>query len=220
MIRAAGPLVCGAALVPLDLVGHGSASGTPFTLDAAATEVLDTARSRGDRGPLHLVGSGLGALVALHIAAERPAEVGSLVLAGWPPAPPTAGRSRVGMVAAAIAERGSRAFAEDYLDQLGTNRQVLETLVDAIVLSSTRGLVAGIAAAEAWQPPATAAPGFPPSLIIRGEHDIRVSEQAAQRFANVLGGGFAAISGAGHLAYVDRPDAFAAAVANFQGTLA
>jgi pimeloyl-ACP methyl ester carboxylesterase len=82
-----------------------------------------------------------------------------------------------------------------------------------MVTSSTRGLIPAIRAAEAWRPPAGGV--FPSTLIVRGAQDVRVSEQAARGFADLLGGRFVEIPDAGHLAYIDRPERFAAVVADF-----
>lgn len=214
MAEAARELLPGPDLVPIDLLGHGGNSGREFSLDAAAEEVLRVAHAHGAAGGLHLVGSGLGALVALRIEARNPADVASLVLAGWPPAEPTPGERRADVVAGAVAENGARAFAEQYLEGLGTIDDGREALVDAIVKSSAHGLIPAIDAAEAWQPPSQA-DGFPRCLIIRGAQDVRVTEQAARRFADLVGGSYLDLPDAGHLAYIDRPRSFAAAVAGF-----
>jgi pimeloyl-ACP methyl ester carboxylesterase len=215
MIEAAHSLMPAIDLVPVDLIGHGSASDTAFVAADAALEVIRTARGYGAEQGLHLVGSGLGALVALHITDRSPSNVASLVLAGWPPPAPSPGESRANLVAAALETNGAKLFAADYLEGLGTIRDGRDRLTDAIVVSSTRGLIPAIRAAEAWRVPTTAVPAFPPCLIVRGALDVRVSEQAARQFADVLGAEFVNIADAGHLAYIDRPRSFASAVADF-----
>lgn len=55
-----------------DLPGHGTRRGEPFTLDAAVSTILDAvARAgTGSRLPVHLVGSSLGGMLAIHAAAR------------------------------------------------------------------------------------------------------------------------------------------------------
>jgi pimeloyl-ACP methyl ester carboxylesterase len=219
MVEAAHSLMPAVDLVPVDLIGHGSASDTAFVTAAAAIEVIRTARGCGAEQGLHMVGSGLGALVALQIVTQSPSDVASLVLAGWPPPAPSPGESRANLVAATLEAKGAKAFADDYLEGLGTIRDGRDRLADAIVVASTRGLIPAIRAAEAWREPATTVPAWPPCLIVRGALDVRVSEQAARQFADLLGSKFVNIADAGHLAYIDRPRSFAAAVADFHAGL-
>jgi pimeloyl-ACP methyl ester carboxylesterase len=215
MIDAAHSLMPTTDLVPVDLMGHGSASDTPFETAEAAVEVVRATGRCGAEHGLHLVGSGLGALVALEVMTQCPSDVASLVLAGWPPPAPPPGESRGNLVAAALEAHGAKAFANDYLEGLGTTRHGRDKLADAIVVASTRGLVPAIRAAEAWRAPTTAGTAFPRCLIVHGALDVRVSGQDARQFADLLGGGYIDIAAAGHLAYIDQPRSFAAAVADF-----
>lgn len=220
MVQAAQSLLPAIEFVPIDLLGHGSAGDIAFEAVPAAAEVIRIARRRGAEHGVHLVGSGLGALVALGIAAQSPTDVASLVLAGWPPPAPSPGESRADLVAAAVETQGAKAFADQYLEGLGTIREGRDRLAEAIVVSTARGLIPAIRAAEAWRAPAPAGPDFPPCLIVRGAQDVRVSEQDARQFAELLGGRFIDIADAGHLAYIDQPASFAAAVAGFHADLA
>ena len=216
---AAHPLMPAANLIAIDLDGHGTSSGVSFELDRAVAATVVTARSRGAEEPLHLVGSGLGALVALHIASRDPATVASMVLAGWPPSPPPPGRSRADLVAAALSSRGATSFAAEYFTQIGARPDARQRLTQAMVTASANGLVPGIAAAEAWTPAATDLTTRPPSLVVLGAQDVRVQEQDAARFATTLDAALVRIPDAGHLAYVDQPIEFAATLADFYAKL-
>lgn len=220
MVEAARTLMAGARLVCIDLPGHGGASERSFDMESAAAAVIDAARQLGIQAPLNLVGSGLGSLTALHIATEEHADVGSLVLAGWPP-PAASGTapSRAAQVTSALSAIGAEAWAQDYLAQLGTSPEARQGLSRSIVVASEGGLIQGIAAAEAWRPPTVPASRFPSSLIIRGANDVRTTERDARGFAELLGGRFANIPDAGHLAYVDQPKTFAARLSEFHGSL-
>src|SRR5215472_11940154 len=65
-------------LVP-DLPGHGDNRG-PFTLDRAVDSVHATIGE--GSGGVHLVGISVGAVVALRVCLEHPADVASLLLSG------------------------------------------------------------------------------------------------------------------------------------------
>ncbi|WP_193106185.1 alpha/beta fold hydrolase [Brachybacterium sp. FME24] len=63
----------GYRVVTPDLPGHGTRRAEPFTLAAATTTILDAVRSAAETvGPaaVHLVGSSLGGMLAIHAAAE------------------------------------------------------------------------------------------------------------------------------------------------------
>ena len=85
-LRAAGYTV-----VAPDLPGHGTRRGEPFTLEAAITAITDAisraaTMTGSDDGAaerrVHLVGSSLGGMLAIHAAAARPAALASLTVCG------------------------------------------------------------------------------------------------------------------------------------------
>lgn len=74
-----------------DLPGHGARRGEPFTLDAAIAIITDgisraatmTGSGEGATRPhVHLVGSSLGGMLAIHAAAARPPALASLIVCG------------------------------------------------------------------------------------------------------------------------------------------
>lgn len=76
-LRAAGYRV----IVP-DLPGHGTRTAEPFTLRAAADAIAEAVASAGDRRT-HLVGTSLGGMLAIHVAANRTLpKLVSLIAAG------------------------------------------------------------------------------------------------------------------------------------------
>ena len=69
----------GHRVVAVDLPGHGTRIGEPFTLDAAVDTVADAIDELG--GPAFVVGLSLGGYVAIRHAARHPDQVGGLVAA-------------------------------------------------------------------------------------------------------------------------------------------
>jgi pimeloyl-ACP methyl ester carboxylesterase len=94
-LRAAGHRV----LTP-DLPGHGTRRGGPFTLEAAQRVLEDAVRAaHAATGlPVHLVGSSLGGMLAIHsaarLSAQEPGALGSLVACGAA-VQPTPGAARL-----------------------------------------------------------------------------------------------------------------------------
>lgn len=68
--------------VALDLPGHGTRAGEPFTIDGAVAAVTDAIDAEAAGGRALIVGLSLGGYVAIEVAAARPDLVAGLVLAG------------------------------------------------------------------------------------------------------------------------------------------
>lgn len=65
----------------IDLPGHGTLLGSPFTLDAAAVEV-DKAVATADGAPVVLVGLSMGGYVAMDYIARHPERISAAVVSG------------------------------------------------------------------------------------------------------------------------------------------
>lgn len=68
--------------VAVDLPGHGTRHGEPFTIEAAARGVIDAIEAAVPSGRAVIVGLSLGGYVAIEAAALAPDRVAGLVLAG------------------------------------------------------------------------------------------------------------------------------------------
>nr|WP_062334909.1 alpha/beta hydrolase [Herbidospora sakaeratensis] len=66
------------------------------------------------------------------------------------------------------------------------------------------GLLSALAAALSWRLPEARIP----TAVLRGEHDVRVDEEAARSLAAALGADYVTLPLAGHVAYVDDPRGF------------
>lgn len=79
-----GLLDAGYRVVTPDLPGHGARRAEPFTLTSATTTIMEAVRSAAETvGPaaVHLVGSSLGGMLAIHAAAELCARAASAPVA-------------------------------------------------------------------------------------------------------------------------------------------
>ncbi|WP_157519098.1 alpha/beta fold hydrolase [Herbidospora mongoliensis] len=176
-----------------DLPGHGMRRDEVFeTSKAVATALSGT-------GLLHVVGSGLGAFVALEVLRTAPERVASLVLAGFPAA---GGPERVEATASTLKAIGVDGFATSYME--ATLLRPHEGFARAMAAMRPEGLVSALAAALDWTTPAARTR----TKVLRGEHDARVSDEAARSLAATLGADYVTLPVAGHVAYVDAPRGF------------
>ena len=201
-------------VVAMDLPGHGALADRPFTLASAADQlarVIETAAG----GRAVVVGLSLGGYVAMALASQRPELVRGLVLSG-------ASRDPVGRWARPYL---ALAWAFDRLGQRGMDRlnrwffrtRYAPAIADPIIASGFHTVGGSAAlralAGERFGPRLAAYPG--PVLILNGQYDV-VFRLGAKRFAgharNVRR---VRIQGATHLANLDRPGAFSAAVRKF-----
>ncbi|MGW6741841.1 alpha/beta fold hydrolase [Streptomyces sp. NPDC055025] len=220
-----------------DLPGHGDRAAEPFTLAGAVeTASAHTADHLADRPadhlanhlanhladrpadrPVDVVGSGLGALVALALARQRPGSVRSLTLVGFPPAGGPAAAGRLAETEERLRRAGTAAFARSYVDGTlrGPDPARSELLRRSMAATRPRTLLDSLRATLGWADDEPPRPPGPPCLVLRGAYDERVGADAAQTLAGQLGGTYGVVPGAGHVAYLDEPEAFAAVLADF-----
>jgi pimeloyl-ACP methyl ester carboxylesterase len=209
------PLLETAAGVHLvDLPGHGSRVGEPFTLERCVEVIDEEVRRACADGPVVLVGHSLGGYAAMAYAARHGDALTGLVLAGASAAPTGAGAFVYRRVAALT-------------DRLGPNRmtrvndRVLRRLYPA---DRIEPVIAGgyffAPTAAAWSEvmmrcrPAMLAHLTCPVLLLNGQYD--QFRLGVRRFLRAVPHARAeTIRGATHLANLDRPDAFADAVLRF-----
>ena len=198
-----------------DLAGHGTAGDVDFTLAVAADRVAELIRTEAHGGRAILVGLSLGGYVAMDVAARWPERVRGLVISGASAEP--AGRRAVAFRGlAAVFHRTPRAALER-VNRAFMSRRFPPAIADPI-LADGFAFAGGEAAlraisGERFLPRLAAYPGT--TLILNGEYDLffRPTERAFAAAASdprrVL------IRGATHLANLDRPAAFSAAVRRF-----
>jgi pimeloyl-ACP methyl ester carboxylesterase len=201
-------------VVAMDLPGHGSLADRPFTLAAGADELARVIETAGG-GRAVVVGLSLGGYVAMDLAANRPELIRGLVLSG-------ATQEPVGV--RAVPYR-ALAWVMDRFDGPsfdGLNAWFFRTRYPAAIADPilADGFYAGGGAealraliGETFRPRLAAYDG--PVLILNGELDLlfRLGARAfAGRARDVRR---VRLGGATHLANLDRPQAFNAAVRRF-----
>lgn len=204
--------------ITIDLPGHGALADRTFTLDSAADVVARSIEATTD-GRAVVVGLSLGGYTAMHLAARRPELVRGLVLSGAS-AEPVGWRSVPYRALAAAMD----AFDGPRLDALNAwffRTRFPPAIAEPIIASgfwsaggadALRALVG-----ERFAPRLAAYPG--PTLLLNGSLDVafRLSvgtfARAAQDARRVR------LAGATHLANLDRPGAFNAAIRSFMAGL-
>lgn len=205
-------------VVALDLPGHGALRDHPFRWDDAVTEVVRVIDAAAG-GRAVLVGLSLGGYVAMDVAVRHPERVAGLAVSGASADP----RGLLGppiRALAAVMDRAPVRFLE------GANRfwfrhRYPGRAADAIIAG---GFAFGAGAAALRQlhgrPFAAALAAYPgPVLILNGRLDPPFL-LGQRRFGRALPDvRFVVLRGATHLANLDRPSAFSAAVARFAASV-
>ncbi len=228
-----------AALVYVDLRGHGHSSSPPdadgYTVSAAADDIAALVAARGDP-PIDVIAHDFGAAVAVSFAARHPELTRRLVLVS-----PLRDAAQV----RAVAERSRAALGAQGWGQVlalttpqGTLRDArsVPTLFrrlgvmwwaappsDATITAMTRALVYR-ADSDAnflqdvlrWDARLVARDVRAPVLVVAGASDRTFLPAESRALAEALPHGrYTAIEGAGHLPFVERPREFTVAVERF-----
>ena len=203
----------------VDLPGHGMLADRPFTLDGAADHVAAVIRAESPDGRALVVGLSLGGYVAMHLAARHPAHVRGLVLSGCT-AEPVAWRSiPYRGLAWAFEHVGTGAL--DRLNAWFFRARYPAAVAEPIVAGGFwyRGGAEALRSLVGQRFTERLASYDGPTLLLNGTYDVpfrlsaRTFARAARRPSR------ARLRGATHLASLDRPEAFAAAVRRFAGRL-
>ncbi len=95
--------ISGRILVPVELPGHGLRRNEDFFFDGST---------------VHLVGSGLGAAVALSATLAEPTRALSVLVAGFAPTRGASGKERLLATQSALTRLGTEVFVEGYLNEV------------------------------------------------------------------------------------------------------
>jgi len=204
--------------ISLDLPGHGTRAGEPFTMDAAVASVSETIdREAGGRAVL--VGLSLGGYVAMAVAGASPARVRGLVVAGATLDP--RGLWAVAFIAFGLALRILPEPLVRGVDVLLMRRLYGRSVVDEVLAGGYFARGGGIAvtrlAGGRYRARLRAYGG--PILIINGDRDFVFSRTERRFVAGVPRLTRLELPGASHLSTLDRPAEVAAAIRDFEASI-
>jgi pimeloyl-ACP methyl ester carboxylesterase len=212
----------GRAVLAVDLPGHGRSAGAPLSSVEALAEWLVALLDAAGVGVATLVGHSLGALVALHAAAQHPARVRGVALLG-PAVPMTVSDALLGLAAdddpraldlivgwsySAAAQLGGSPVPGMWL--AGNARCLMRRMRPGVLatdLLACHRYAEGLAAAARVNCPA---------LLILGGRDIMAPPRNAQALAAALPQQQAvALPGCGHALMAEEPEAVRKALVGF-----
>ena len=201
--------------IAVDLPGHGSAADEPFTVEGAAARVAEVIAAEAHAGRAILVGLSLGGFVAMAVAAQWPDRVAGLVISGASGEPTGVRSFGYRLLGAAFAHIPLRAL--DGVNRWYFGRRYPAATAEPLLAGGFwfRGGAVAVRSlvGQRFRDRLAAYPG--PTLLLNGEFDLyfRPTERS---FATVaVDGRRAVIRRATHLANLDQPEAFTAAVRRF-----
>lgn len=203
--------------VAVDLPGHGTLAGQPFTLEGAADLVSDVV-DRAAGGRAVLVGLSLGGYVAMAVAGRSPERVRGLVLAGStrePAGPIRAGFALMGWTLQLVPEALLRRLVA-----VTFRRRYGPEIATAVLAEGyyARGGSLAIRRLPGGRFRERLVSYGGPVLVINGDSDL-VFSVGERRFLEGLPGVSRRRLRAAHLSNLDRPDEFSAAVDAFAASL-
>lgn len=216
----------GFTAVAVDLPGYGASplpAAQPLSLATMADAVAATVRALGFERAV-VVGHSMGGMVAQELVARDRALVAGLVLTCTSPAfGPPGGDWQQGFL------RDRLAQLDDGLGMAGMAAKLIPGMVApgadpraAAQMAAVMGRVpeatyrAAIAALVAFDRRATLPEIAVPTLCLAAEHDRTAPPAVMERMAaRIPGAEYACLPGAGHVANVERPEAFNALIVDF-----
>lgn len=203
--------------IAVDLPGHGTLAGRPFTLDGAADLVADVV-DRAAGGRAVLVGLSLGGYVAMAVAGRSPERVRGLVLAGStrePAGPIRAGFALIGWTLWLVPEALLGRLVS-FIFRRRYGREIATAVLAEGYYARAGSLAIRQLPGGRFRERLVAYGG--PVLVINGDLDL-VFRLGERRFLEGLPGVSRRRLRAAHLSNLDQPDAFTAAVDAFARSL-
>ena len=205
--------------IAFDTRGHGGSSAHGAATIAAAAGDLKALLDHLGIAHCHVVGLSMGGPITLLFNAANPGAVRSLVLAGTFAIPPEGSAERYAATREALAYISMREFAVQYAAERlmpSTALEVQDALADMIANVPVKAYLETMKSVLTGEFANTLAAIRVPTLVVTGEYDATVPPSAAEELAHSISGArFKIIPGAGHLANLDNPEDFNAALAEF-----
>jgi pimeloyl-ACP methyl ester carboxylesterase len=206
--------------VALDLPGHGTLGGEPFTIEAAVALVREAIEAEVPSGRAVVVGLSLGGYVAIDTAEAHPDRVAGLVLAGcsaeafgpmsWP--------YRFFRALLRRAPRPAQDVVNHGFFRLRYRRSVAEPIIEAGFWPDGGAAALDILIGRRYLERLGRL--WTPVLVVNGALDPVFGPQGEYWAASCRQGRHVTVRGAMHLSNLDRPTTFARHVAAFSTRLA
>ena len=204
--------------IAFDQPGHGRSAGLDSlgSIPAMAAHARATAAALALERPV-LLGDGMGAMVALELAATEPAWPAALVLTGAVPRPDLA--ELVDQLRRVTSGKARREFdTSGYAPS--TPREVFERAFAEWVKTDPRATLGDREAQLAWSADDKVGAVTCPVLVVVGEHEPEAERQQAEALAGRLAHArVVELRGAGRHGVVEQPAALAAVITRFLGEL-
>ena len=206
--------------ITVDLPGHGVLGGEPFTVESATATIRDAIEAESANGRAVLVGLSLGGYVAIDTAEAYPDHVDGLLLAGCS-AEPVGAMSLPFRALAATLERapgGGLDVANRAFFRLRYGSTIAVGLIDGGFWSAGGAAALRLLVGRRYLD--RLARLWTPVLIVNGALDPVFGPRGDYWAASCRSGRHVVIRRAMHLSNLDRPAAFAGAVAGFTDRVA
>ena len=206
-------------VIAFDARGHGSSTNRGgVTMRAIAGDIL-AALEKLEVGPAHFLGISMGGLICARIYEEAPDRVLSLVIADSFPTLGEAGMDRVKALEQTIGP--ITRCEEGRVDGVGTSGEATPRGQEARRARRRAGMGKGsdrqtVGAVFTEDVVGCLAAVKVPALVVVGENDNRTPPAASRKIVEIVGhADFALVPASAHLANLDNPDGFHAAVDPF-----
>jgi pimeloyl-ACP methyl ester carboxylesterase len=205
--------------IAVDCRGHGKSSykGTFTVRDVAAdlNAVLDQLEIK----RAHIVGISMAGPILLEMYADRPGRIASLVIADSFYDNRATSADRLASTEKQMEGKTMLAFGHEYAKsrlQPATPQSAYEELAEAVALLTPKAYMDTLRAISTVGFQGLIAAVSVPTLICFGEKESPPLQEQGKRMHDLIAGSeFAVIPGAGHLASIDQPEAFAKLVGDF-----
>lgn len=202
-----------------DLRGHGASSLNGSMTTDDMTRDLATAIAALAVEPYHLVGSSLGASVAVKLAASAPDAVRSVFISGVGLTPDPVVSDEVYGIREAVHYLADDDFAYQVAEALlipDAPQSSIDGLRDGILAQTKQNYLSALEAMETADLTEFAVKVSAPALVLHGTMDELVPLERAEALAEMLpAGSINRLDDAGQIAYLDNPAGFCAPLSTF-----